>query len=291
MLSGLVIKTYNIYYLVLVESQIIRCRLRGRFRREGLQVFTGDRVKVKLLDEGTGVIEDLLPRKSLLVRPPVANVDQVICVFSIRQPAVKLSLVDRLLVQAEKEQLAAVLCLNKIDLLDQEEIEEVAACYRPAGYPVLPTSARYGMGLEELRSWLEGRISVLAGPSGVGKSRLLNALHPGLQLRTGELSEKAGRGRHTTRHVELLSIAPGGWVADTPGFSVLEPAAGMEAGELAACFPEIKKHAAGCRFSNCLHRHEPRCAVKKAVEEGNIPYSRYEHYLQILQEIEELKRR
>jgi len=291
MLSGLVIKTYSNYFLVLVEGREVRCRLRGRFRRERLQVLTGDRVQVNLLDEGTGVIEGVLPRKSQLVRPPVANVDQVICVFSARQPVLNLSLVDRMLVQAEKEQLAAVLCLNKIDLLDQEEVEEVEAHYRPAGYPVLPTSARFGVGIEELRSRLEGKISVLAGQSGVGKSRLLNALQPGLQLRTGELSRKVGRGRHTTRHVELLFIAPGGWVADTPGFSVLEPAAGMAAEELGGCFPEIKKHATGCRFSNCLHRHEPQCAVKEAVEEGNIPYQRYEHYLQILQEIEELERR
>lgn len=237
-----------------------------------------------------GVVTRIHPRSTELLRPPVANVEQAVVVGSLRQPGFQPELLDRFLVHAEREGLEVLILLTKRDLLeDGDEVERIRAIYAPAGYRVLPTSVRTGEGIEAVKRALQGQLSVFAGPSGAGKSSLLNAVLPAADLQTGEVSKKLGRGRHTTRHVEILDLPGGGQVADTPGFSQLS-FGGFEETELGACFPELAARAPDCRFRGCLHRNEPGCRVKEAVEEGEIHPSRYRNYLQFLEEINEQRR-
>ena len=266
------------------EGEEITCRLRGRLRREALGVVAGDFV-VLTRTGADAVVEEVLPRRNLLDRPTVANVDQVLVVFSYRDPPLDLGHVGRVLVGAEKAGVDAVAVLSKADLLAEAERREVLELFRAVPYRLVVTSAVTGEGLEELRPLLGGRVSVLAGQSGVGKSRLLNALKPGLGLATGDISPRIRRGRHTTRLARLLDV-DGGMVADTPGFSRLD-LEGVEPRHLGALFPELAALAPECRFADCYHRAEPECAVRKAVEEGRVPRWRYRLYLELLAEIEE----
>ncbi|MCL4424719.1 MAG: ribosome small subunit-dependent GTPase A [Firmicutes bacterium] len=290
MLEGRVIRSRGNYFAVLTSEGELECQPRGRFRQEQLRILAGDLVKVTPLADDRGVIETVLPRRTELFRPPVANLDQVMIVFTVREPALQLPLVDRFLVLAEAHHLDILLVLSKIDLLDPEEIDEIRSIYRGTGYPFHAVSAWDGRGVDELRSALREKASVLAGQSGVGKSSLLNALEPGLSLRTGAVSEKAKRGRHTTRHVELLTMNNGGLVADSPGFSRLDLGF-LNKEALAYCFPDFRPYIRQCRFASCLHQEEPRCAVREASEAGMIPAVRYEHYLEFLQEIKDWEKR
>ncbi|MGB9859551.1 MAG: ribosome small subunit-dependent GTPase A [Moorellaceae bacterium] len=286
--EGVLIKCVGGFYYVASEGIVYECRLRGRFRRQEEEIVPGDRVGFQELAPGQGVIEALLPRKNRLERPTVANVDQVIIVFALSEPPPDLELLDRLLVLSLANGTEAVICWNKADIA-REEFWDLPGVYERLGYRVLVTSARTGQGVELLRAILRDRISTFAGPSGVGKSSLLNAVEPGLNLKTGEVSSKKGRGRHTTRQVELLCLKEGGMVADTPGFSRLYlPEIRRE--ELATYFLEMAPYEGHCRFHSCLHRAEPGCAVRLAVEEGKIPQHRYEHYLKFLAEVIEAER-
>jgi len=281
--EGLVVRARGGFFDVEADGEVRRCVLRGKYRWRRQEVVPGDRVRFRLLPEHTGAIEEVLPRESCLVRPAVANVRQVVIVMSLAAPPVNRLLLDRLLVMAEAIGLAPVVTFNKVDLAAGEP-GPLPALYGRLGYPVLVTSAVTGQGVEGLAARLQDNISVFAGPSGAGKSSLLNAMLPGLRLKTGTVSEKIGRGRHTTRHVELLRLPGGGWVADTPGFSQLQlPPLRRE--ELGFCFPEIAGRAGSCRFSSCLHRQEPGCAVRAAVEAGEIDPERYSHYLELLEEV------
>jgi ribosome biogenesis GTPase / thiamine phosphate phosphatase len=286
---GQVIRTHSNICYVLVDGQELECRPRGKLRLDGQDVLAGDYVEVMVVGEREGRIDRVLPRRSVLQRPQVANVDQVVVVFTLREPEINLPFLDRVLVHAEQAGVRPILVLNKTDLYRPAEVDAIREIYRPAGYPVLPMAARHGDGIDALRPLLLDRLSVLAGQSGVGKSRLIRALEPSRgDVRVGEISEKLGRGKHTTRHVELISTA-GGLLADAPGFTYLE-FTGMMKQDLAPCFSEFRDEAAGCRFSDCLHRAEPDCAVRAAVDAGGIARSRYEHYLQFLNEIEQLRR-
>lgn len=286
MVVGQVIRSHSNLYYVLINGHEVECRQRGRFRLEKRPVLTGDLVQVSLIGDGKGAIEEILPRKAELKRPPIANVDQALVVFTLKAPEKNLPLLDRFLVLAENTGLDVIIVLNKIDLLAPVEADEFAETYRTIGYPVVPVSAREGIGLDALRPLLGGRTSVVAGQSGVGKSRLLNGLKPGLQLITGGLSAKLERGRHTTRHVELIPLDSGGLVADSPGFTFLEFAE-IEKEELRDLFPDFRSLTPQCRFSSsCLHRHEPDCRVKEALIKGQIARSRYDNYLTFLAEIE-----
>jgi len=287
--EGTVVKAYGGFYYVREGERLWECVLRGRFRLEKKQVLVGDRVIFTARQEDAGVIEQLLPRRTELVRPPVANVDRAVIVISGREPEPNPLLLDRFLIQVAAAGVRPMICLNKIDL-PAAGAEELIAVYRRAGYPVFATSALRGTGIGELREALAGGISVLAGPSGVGKSSLLNALHPGWMLKTGAVSRRLGRGRHTTRHVELLALPEGGLVADTPGFTSLNLPP-MTRQELAACYPEMERYRSGCRFTGCLHAKEPDCAVKEAVAAGEIAPLRYENYLVLLQEVAARERR
>lgn len=310
--DGLIVKALSGYYYVLPETDIgaglVQCRARGVFKKRNITPLVGDRVVFERSENGEGTVTEVYPRTSELIRPPVSNVDQAVLVFSLDEPALNLQLLDKFLVHIEHSGLEAVIVFSKQDLVRNEgeenggpqetddgggkaaDTDSVYRLYESIGYRVLVTSAKEGEGLEPVREVLKDRISVFSGQSGVGKSTLLNALMPHLVLETGEISMKLGRGRHTTRHVELIPLPEGGWVADTPGFSQLDFME-MEPEELGAAFREFVPLSEECRFRGCLHHKEPGCRVREAVEEGAAASTRYEHYLQFLEEMKDRKRR
>ncbi|PPA72098.1 ribosome small subunit-dependent GTPase A [Jeotgalibacillus proteolyticus] len=290
--EGKIMKALSGFYYVKDHDQIIQCRGRGIFRKQKITPLVGDYVVYQAENDLEGYVTEIKERKNELMRPPVANVDQAVLVFSAIEPAFSTSLLDRFLVLVESHHISPVICISKMDLLSQEEtekIEKFAVQYEGIGYTVIRSSAKWEDGLTSLLPYLEGKISVFAGQSGVGKSSILNALRPDLELKTDQISSSLGRGKHTTRHVELWSIGSG-LVADTPGFSALEFSE-LELEELPGCFPEIADYGERCKFRGCLHINEPKCAVKKAVEENEIPAYRYHHYQQFYDEIKTRKPR
>ncbi|MDU4961442.1 MAG: ribosome small subunit-dependent GTPase A [Sporomusaceae bacterium] len=287
--QGTVIKAYNSFYYVQTGHSVIACTLRGRFKQERFSLLVGDIVQFEHLTDTKGVIEAILPRRSLLKRPMVANVDQVILAFAAVNPDINTALVDRFLALVELSGLPAILCVNKMDMADAAAMTELAGRYRQIGYPVTLVSAKQRLNLEQLQALLIDKVTVFAGPSGAGKSSLLNALQPGLTLTTGEVSKKIGRGRHTTRYAQLLPLQAGGFVVDTPGFSFTE-FNNIEENELMRCFREFLPLLPQCRFSSCLHLKEPQCAVKEAVEQGVIFPQRYEAYTALMAELREKRK-
>ncbi|WP_141431230.1 ribosome small subunit-dependent GTPase A [Bacillus sp. 03113] len=290
--EGKIIKALSGFYYVFSENKVTQCRGRGVFRKKKITPLVGDEVVFQAENETDGYILEIKERKNELVRPPIANVDQAILVFSAVEPDFSTTLLDRFLVLVEFNHIRPIICITKMDLASVEhsmQIEQFAANYRQAGYTVLLTSSKTEDGIEELSPYLKGVISVFAGQSGVGKSSLLNALRPDLELKTDDISSYLGRGKHTTRHVELIEIG-NGLVADTPGFSSLE-FIDMNAEDLNECFPEILEESEKCKFRGCLHLLEPKCAVKEAYTNGSIPSYRYEHYKDFLQEIKDRKPR
>ncbi|MDD4169079.1 MAG: ribosome small subunit-dependent GTPase A [Desulfotomaculaceae bacterium] len=285
--QGIVVKAYSGYYYVQDGCEEFVCSLRGRFRHEKQQVVVGDRVELALRSNRAGVIVKVLPRCSLLLRPTVANVEQAVIVFSVQQPEPDPGLLDRFLITTFINNIKPLIYFNKIDLA-AGGIMELVSCYQSV-YPVMLTSTITGTGLEELSESLRGKISVFAGPSGVGKSTILNAILPGIKLKTGVISEKLKRGKHTTRHVELIPLPEGGMVADTPGFSSLE-LPDLRPEDLSCCFPEMEQYRGQCYFTGCLHDREPDCAVKEAVGVGRIAEIRYQQYLRFLQELKGRRR-
>lgn len=285
-----VIKMYNGFYYLQVAGQeeLLSCRLRGRIKRNKGAVVTGDYVEYQMLEDGTGVIESCLPRRTLLKRPAVANIDQVLITFAARQPDLNQLLLNRFLVLAEWSGIPEiVICINKCDLL--EEKADFLQDYVQAGYKLLMVSAQEGQGIQELKNLLAGRVTVFAGPSGVGKSSLLNAVDSNLELATGKISDKIKRGKHSTRAACLLPLPEGGTVVDTPGFSAAE-LENIDKAQLAHYFPEFRPYIEKCYYNTCTHSHEPDCAVKEAVAAGAICQARYEAYLNILQTINERKK-
>lgn len=285
-----VIKMYNGFYYLQVAGQeeLLSCRLRGRIKRNKGAVVTGDYVEYQMLEDGTGVIESCLPRRTLLKRPAVANIDQVLITFAARQPDLNQLLLNRFLVLAEWSGIPEiVICINKCDLL--EEKADFLQDYVQAGYKLLMVSAQEGQGIQELKNLLTGRVTVFAGPSGVGKSSLLNAVDSNLELATGKISDKIKRGKHTTRAACLLPLPEGGTVVDTPGFSAAE-LENIDKAQLAHYFPEFRPYIEKCYYNTCTHSHEPDCAVKEAVAAGAICQARYEAYLNILQTINDRKK-
>lgn len=287
MLQGRVLKTYNSFFYVQAKErpELLSCKLRGRFKkaRRSLSVVPGDLVEVSLLPDGTGVIEEILPRSQFLSRPAVANLTQVVLVFAAAQPDLHPLLLNRFLVLAEWCGVPRIcICINKMDLYLAEP-ETLLDGYERIGYQILRISVQRGEGLETLKRHLAGEITVFAGPSGAGKSSLINMLG-GLGLQTGEVSGKIKRGRHTTRAAELLPYE-GGYLVDTPGFSAMD-LAGVDLSALPHCFREFRSCLGQCRFSPCSHTHEPDCGVKAAVADGKITRERYEAYCTIRGEIE-----
>lgn len=280
--QGTILKGVGGTYEVKTTKGRLTCTLRGRLRLKDDRILVGDRVQVSINEDGrTGVVENILPRTNELVRPPIANVEQVLVVFAVQNPEPNYLLLDRILVQAELMDLACVVIFNKGDL-NPKRASELKAAYASVSYPTFVTSATAGGGFDEIRHLLQDKISTLAGPSGAGKSSLLNALDPDLNLDTGEVSVKLQRGKHTTRSVELISFG-NGYVADTPGFSQLSLKPDQQS-ELRFAFPEFNLYSQTCKFRSCLHRHEPGCAVKEAVQNGLVLSSRYDNYLILLEE-------
>ncbi|MDR6227242.1 ribosome small subunit-dependent GTPase A [Desmospora profundinema] len=288
--EGQIVRAVSGFYYIRSAEGDVQCRARGVFKKRKQSPLVGDMVTYEPTDPGQGVVTAIAPRTSELMRPPIANVEQAVVVASLREPGVQRELLDRFLVHAEREGLRIIICLTKGDLVDDSgEVDAIRTVYDPAGYPVLVTSAHTGEGVEELAAELAGRLSVFAGQSGVGKSSLLNTILPEVELATGEVSRKLGRGRHTTRQVEILALPGGGQVADTPGFSQLSFQQ-MEETALGECFPEMALRSPQCKFRGCLHHNEPRCAVQEAVKRGEIDEGRYRNYLQFLDEIREQRR-
>jgi ribosome biogenesis GTPase len=286
-MEGRIIKALAGYYYVLDnEERIWSCRARGVFKKQGIQPLVGDVVQFEQVSNQDGWITNISPRKNSLQRPPIANIDQALLVHAVTEPSFNPLLLDRMLVVVEHIGIVPLLCFTKADLLeDWQWIKQQFNIYQELGYQMVLTSAVSGLGIDKLRRALEGKITVLAGPSGAGKSTLLNKICPHVTLETGAVSKKLGRGKHTTRHVELLKLSPSGLVADTPGFSQLD-FTNITEDTLGSTFPEIRRLEQDCKYRGCLHRSEPGCAVKEALSQHQISTQRYEHYLQFLNEIE-----
>lgn len=285
-------KALSGYYYVEKEGELIQCRARGIFRNRGESPLVGDFVEYSYDGESDGSIEKILARQNALVRPPIANVDQALLVFSAKEPDFNTVLLDRFLVVLESFHVQPIIILTKLDLVSDDEranLQHYINDYKEIGYEIIETFIDDESLMAKLEPILKDKTSVLAGQSGVGKSTLLNTLLPDLDLKTGIISKSLGRGKHTTRHVELIEVG-GGLLADTPGFSSFDFDT-IEKEELTACLPEILRMSENCKFRGCLHMKEPKCAVKQAVEVGGIRTYRYEHYQQFLQEIIDRKPR
>ncbi|KIL44841.1 ribosome small subunit-dependent GTPase A [Jeotgalibacillus soli] len=290
--EGKIMKALSGFYYVQDGDQMIQCRGRGVFRKQKITPLVGDYVEYQAENDREGYVLDIGSRKNELTRPPIANVDQAVLVFSATEPDFSTSLLDRFLVLVESHQIDPLICITKMDLLtsdDTKRIEEYAKQYEEIGYTVLRSSAIWEDGMSTLLPYLQNKITVFAGQSGVGKSSILNAIRPDLKLKTDQISSSLGRGKHTTRHVELLAIGSG-FVADTPGFSALE-FIDLELEALPTCFPEMVHYGEQCKFRGCLHMNEPKCAVKGAVENKEIQSYRYHHYQQFYEEIKSRKPR
>ncbi len=290
--EGRIVKAMSGFYYVADGEKVIQCRARGLFKKKDAKVnpLVGDWVVYDATDALEGYVMEICQRNNELLRPSIANVDQAVLVFSTQKPQFSGLLLDKFLVHIENVGIDTVIVLSKADLVEAAEIDAIASLYAKIGYRIIPTSTKDKRGLEQIRTELLGRTSVFAGQSGVGKSSLINALFPGIQLQTGAISQKLGRGKHTTRHVELIPLAGGGYVADTPGFSSLE-FQGISELDLAQSFRDFAEHADGCKFRGCLHLSEPGCAVQAAVADGEIAQERYEHYKQFMDEVKEYQRR
>ena len=288
-MEGLILKGIGSFYSVLAESGAeYVCKASGRFRKEGVTPVPGDRVSFQKKEGEDGRITEILPRKNLLIRPAVANVDKLVIVMAASAPKPDLLLVDKLLLQCESAKITPVLVLNKCDERDEELYASILRQYAPTGYTCCAVSAHTGEGLDALKNEIRGNVCCFAGQSAVGKSSLLNAILPELSLAVGGLSRKTDRGRHTTRHAELW-LAWGGALVDTPGFSLLD-AETMEPEDLASLYPEMREHADGCRFAKCLHASEPDCAVKPLLDTEALSRERYDRYLEILEELKEKRK-
>lgn len=282
-----IIKALSGFYYVQTEDGVVECRARGRFRRQDQLPLVGDFVRITRQGD-KGVLEALLPRKNAFIRPAVANIDQLVVLASCAIPVTEPFLIDRVLAIAQLQNVPALVVVNKDDLAPAQPLAEI---YRRAGVPVLVTSAETGEGIEALREALAGKLSCLTGNSGVGKSSLLNRTCPQLQLPVGEVSEKLGRGRHTTRHIELYSLGSNTFVADTPGFSAFdtERMELVHKEQLQYAFPEFAPYLGHCQFPDCAHRKEPGCAVRKALAEGKIGQTRYSSYERLYELASQLK--
>lgn len=291
-MKGKIIKGIAGFYYVYGENdEVYECRAKGIFRKENRKPLVGDDVEITILDQGKkeGNLVKILPRKNSLIRPAVANVDQAFVIFALDDPKPNFLLLDRFLIMMEQADIPAVICFNKKDLAEEQEIRELYETYRGCGYQVILSSALQEEGIEEIRSILKGKTTVVAGPSGVGKSSLTNLLQKEIRMETGEISRKLKRGKHTTRHSQVIPVGDHTYLMDTPGFSSLY-LIDMEEQELKDYFPEFRKYEEQCRFQGCRHIHEPGCAVKEALGSGEISSLRYEDYLNLYEELKEKRR-
>lgn len=279
------------YYVHTGENGIYTCKAKGVFRKLQVKPLVGDDVELSVLDEVSkeGNVDKILPRSNTLIRPAVANIDQALVIFALQRPEPNLNLLDRFLIMMEQQNLPCIICFNKTDIVTEAEREKLREIYAPAGYTIVFTSAKDKAGVEQLKELLRGKTTTVAGPSGVGKSSLVNLLQPEIQMATGAISEKIERGKHTTRHSELIRIEKDTYIMDTPGFSSLG-LFDMEKEDLRYYYPEFSDYEGACRFLGCVHVHEPDCAVKEALENGKISRIRYENYGLLYEELKEKKK-
>ena len=291
-MTGKIIKGIGGFYYVVCENGVTyECKAKGVFRNRKIKPLVGDNVEVEILDgeKNLGNIEDILPRFNWLNRPAVANVDQTVIIFAVSAPAPNFNLLDRFLINMEQHEVPTIICFNKIDLEGFRQSEDICRSYTKSGYEVLFISAESGYGINTLEAVIKGKTTVFAGPSGVGKSSTLNSLFPDANVQTGGLSEKIQRGKHTTRHSELMFVDDDTYIMDTPGFSSLYTE-GIEAEDLKLYFPEIAAYTGTCKFNMCNHISEPGCLVKEAVGDGRISKMRYDDYVMIYNELKEKRK-
>lgn len=286
-MTGKIIKGISgFYYVYVEEAGLYECKAKGAFRKQKIKPLVGDNVEIAVIDEANklGNVEKILPRKNELIRPAVSNIDMALVIFASAKPDPNFNLLDRFLCMMEYQKVPVTICFNKIDLVDKEKLKEYSRIYEPAGYNVIFTCTKTKEGLGSIRSLLEGKTTTVAGPSGVGKSSIINCLQSDITMETGTISEKIERGKHTTRHSEIIPVSHDTYIMDTPGFSSMD-VPGFEKEDLWTCYPEFVRHEPYCRFIGCSHINEPDCGVKAAVEDGEISPVRYENYKLLYEEL------
>ena len=291
-MQGKIIKGIaGFYYIYAEDGNIYECKAKGIFRKDNFKPLVGDNVEITVLneEEKEGSVTSILPRRNSLIRPAVANVDQAFLIFAMENPKPNFLLLDRFLIMMEQQKIPVVICFNKKDVGEKEEMEKLYEIYTGCGYRVVLSSTYEGEGMDEIHEILKGKTTVVAGPSGVGKSSIPNCMQGEVQMETGEISKKLKRGKHTTRHSQVIPVEKNTFLVDTPGFSSLY-LTDMKEEELRDYFPEFVMYEPQCRFQGCMHIHEPGCAVKKALSEGKISQQRYDNYLALYEELKEKRR-
>lgn len=290
-MQGKIIKGIAGFYYVYTAKGLVECKAKGIFRKEKLKPLVGDNVEIELVDEALllGNIIRILPRSNALIRPASANIDQALVIFAIVKPNPNYNLLDRFLIYMQRQNLPAVICFNKKDIASDAEQQELSRAYGRCGCQVLFVSGKDKQGIDEIKKQLQGKTTVVAGPSGVGKSTIINALYPDANMETGEISRKIERGRHTTRHAQLFALSEDTFIMDTPGFTSLT-LEDMEKEDLRDCYPEFEEYEKNCRFGSCAHISEPVCGVKEALEAGRISRVRYENYVMLYEELKNKKK-
>ena len=279
------------YYVHVVGTGIYECKAKGAFRNKKIKPLVGDNVEIVVVDEEKkkGNVEEILPRKNELIRPAVSNIDMALVIFAAAKPDPNFNRLDRFLCMMEYQKVPVTICFNKCDLVTEEEKKKLEEIYKPAGYDIIFTSAKAGINLEELKAVLKGKTTTVAGPSGVGKSSLINQLQDTIYMETGSISEKIERGKHTTRHSEIIPLGDDAYIMDTPGFSSMD-VPGFEKEDLWTCYPEFLPYEPYCKFQGCSHISEPSCGVKDALAEGKISQIRYDNYILLYEEMKQIKK-
>lgn len=291
-MQGKIVKGISgFYYVHVVGTGIYECKAKGAFRNKKIKPLVGDNVEIAVVDEEKkkGNVETILSRKNELIRPAVSNIDMALVIFAAAKPDPNFNLLDRFLCMMEYQKVPVTICFNKCDLITEEQKKELEAIYKPAGYDVIFTSAKAGIHLEELRELLKGKTTTVAGPSGVGKSSLINQLQDSIYMETGSISEKIERGKHTTRHSEIIPLGDDAYIMDTPGFSSMDMP-GFEKEDLWTCYPEFLEYEPYCKFQGCSHISEPNCGVKDALAEEKIHPVRYENYKLLYEEMKQIRK-
>ena len=291
-MKGKIVKGISgFYYVHVAETGIYECKAKGVFRNRKVKPLVGDNVEIVVLDEEKhlGNVEEILPRKNELIRPAVSNIDMALVIFAAAKPNPNFNLLDRFLCMMEYQKVPVTICFNKCDLVSEEEKENLQKIYAPAGYDILFTSVKTGENIDRLKALLAEKTTTVAGPSGVGKSSLINELQTDVRMQTGAISDKIGRGKHTTRHSEIISIGQDTYIMDTPGFSSMD-LPGFEKEDLWTCYPEFVPYEPECRFIGCSHIGEPDCGVKNALAEGKISRVRYDNYVMLYDEMKNIRK-
>lgn len=291
-MQGKIVKGISgFYYVYVVGTGIYECKAKGAFRKQKIKPLVGDNVEIAIVDENAkiGNVEEILPRNNELIRPAVANIDMALVIFASAKPDPNFNLLDRFLCMMEYQKIPVTICFNKKDLVDEKDLEKLKSIYEPAGYKILFTSTKSGVGLNKLKDILRDKTTAVAGPSGVGKSSIINSLQDSVVMETGVISTKIERGKHTTRHSEIIPIMENSFIMDTPGFSSMDIPE-FEKEQLWTCYPDFREYEPYCRFQGCSHINEPSCGVKDALSEGKINSIRYDNYKLLYEELKNTRK-